>query len=77
MSVVQDGGWNASSDGIPIRTERTHGPFLALKVPGGSHTIRLRYLPPGMAAGSSITAATILIVGIAGSFRWRRRMQIS
>jgi hypothetical protein len=64
-SVVQDGGWTARSDGIPIRVNRTHGPFLTLEVPGGSHTIRLRYLPPGMAAGFGITAATIVIVGIA------------
>jgi hypothetical protein len=73
LSVLQDGGWKASSDGVPIRTSRAHGPFLALEVPKGDHTIRLRYLSPGFAPGSAVTAGTIAILGIAAFRRGRRR----
>jgi hypothetical protein len=69
VSLVQDGGWSATlertgagapKDAEPLALSRANGPFLALRVPAGTHRVRLRYRPPGWIAGLWIGAATCL-----------------
>jgi len=69
LSLVQDGGWSArledapgSGRGEPLAVTRANGPFLAMRVPAGTHRVRLRYRPPGWTAGLWIAAATALLV---------------
>jgi hypothetical protein len=70
LSLVQDGGWSARDDsGRPLELRRANGPFLALHLPDGPHRVRLRYVPPGFAAGAVISAATLLIVLLAAGRR--------
>jgi len=80
LSLVQDGGWSATLDsagagappsGEPLALSRANGPFLALRVPGGTHRVRLRYRPPGWTAGLWIGGATIVL--LAGSLALQRR----
>ncbi|MFY9551568.1 MAG: hypothetical protein WAU32_10485 [Thermoanaerobaculia bacterium] len=73
LSVVQDGGWSASSDtGAKLPVLRANGPFLALRLPAGETRVRLRYRPPGAQAGAlfGLTGAALLCAaGVAMSRR--------
>jgi hypothetical protein len=80
LSLVQDGGWSATlespvaaapASAPPLALSRANGPFLALRVPPGTHRVRLRYRPPGWTAGLWIGAATVVLV--AGGLGLRRR----
>ena len=75
-SLVQDGGWSARDEaGRRLRTWRANGPFLAVEAPAGEHQIRLRYAPPGSAAGLAVAGAAL-----AASAFWclrRRRMAVN
>ena len=68
VGVVQDGGWTASDEaGRAIPTSTAAGVLLALEVPAGDHPIRLRYRPPGFAAGAAVslgTAAAALAIAV-------------
>jgi hypothetical protein len=60
VAVVQDGGWTATDEaGRSIPTSKAASVLLALEVPAGEHTIRLRYRPPGFAAGAAVSLATV------------------
>ena len=71
-SLTQDGGWSARDEsGARLRVFRANGPFLAIEIPGGQHTVQLRYSPPGFRLGVAVAAATLL-VGLAGLIARRR-----
>jgi hypothetical protein len=63
-SLVQDGGWSARDEsGLAIETSLANGPFLALRLPSGSHEVFLKYYPPGLQTGSWISMASLLAAG--------------
>jgi uncharacterized membrane protein YfhO len=73
-SLVQDGGWSARDEsGREIVTGLANGPFLALRLRGGSHRIFLKYSPPGLRTGLLISIASLLaaaiFLGVAGARR--------
>lgn len=62
-SLVQDGGWSASDEkGTRLPTGLANGPFLAISLPPGEHSVRLRYLPPGFRTGGIVTLLTLAAV---------------
>jgi len=73
-SLVQDGGWSARDEsGREIATTLANGPFLGLRLPAGSHTVFLKYSPPGFRMGSWISIASLLAAGVLlGEQGWRR-----
>jgi hypothetical protein len=76
VSVVDDGGWTAEDEsGRAIATSKAAGLLVALALPAGDHEIRLRYLPPGFAAGSAFSSATVvaLLTMLLVTARRRRR----
>ncbi len=44
-------GPRATRPAARLELRRANGPFLAVRVPAGSHRVRLRYLPPGFVRG--------------------------
>lgn len=58
-------GWTArtGSDRLPLA--RANGAFLAIRAPAGTSRIRLRFLPTSVVAGACISAATLLVLGLA------------
>ncbi len=74
LSLVQDGGWSATSGGAAVPVSRANGPFLALNLPEGAQRVRLRYRPPGFVAGAWISAATAaaLLAAAVAARRQRR-----
>jgi hypothetical protein len=74
LSVVQDGGWSARDEtGAKVPVFRANGPFFAVALMPGEHTVRLTYWPPGFIAGSMISAATAVILAVAALVARRRR----
>ncbi|HYK43401.1 MAG TPA: hypothetical protein VE007_13520 [Thermoanaerobaculia bacterium] len=74
VSLVQDGGWSAKDgSGRRIPLARAEGLLLALDLPAGDSDVRLSYLPPGMAAGASISAAAAVLILVAALLRFRAR----
>jgi hypothetical protein len=63
-------GWSATVDGHPTRILAANFAFRAVEVPQGAHTIRLRYRPPGLILGITLSA----IGFIACAWQWRRRL---
>ncbi len=76
-SLVQDGGWSARDEsGREIVTTLANGPFLALRLPGGSHRVFLKYSPPGLRTGAWISMASLLAAGVwAAAAAMRRRSE--
>lgn len=75
-SLVQDGGWIARDErGVLLPVARANGPFLSVAVPRGTHTVRLKYAPPGSRAGAAVSLASVFAAAIA-AVRSARRPQL-
>ncbi len=78
VSLVDDGGWSARDEsGRELAISRAAGLLVSLEVPGGDHTIRLRYRPPGFLIGSILSLATAAWIAAALVLRIRRRPRSS
>jgi hypothetical protein len=74
LSEVYDPGWTAYVDGQKVPVYATFRALRSIPVPKGTHTIELRYEPPGLMVGLLITAASVVMVGSALLYLlWRRR----
>lgn len=68
-------GWHATLDGRPLRLVPFAGAMLQARLPGGRHTVELRYWPSAFTAG--IALAVFAVVGLGSGLlvesRLRRR----
>lgn len=64
-----DPGWRARVDGRPSPLLRANLAFRAVAVPKGEHRVEMRYRPPGLVLGASLSAAAVVLLALA----WRRR----
>jgi hypothetical protein len=68
-------GWQATVDGHPVPVQRADVAFQAVRLPAGTHTVRLLYRPASVSIGlvvsvlSALVAAGLCLV----AFLWRRR----
>jgi hypothetical protein len=53
-------GWRAEVDGVEARLARADGLFRAVRLAPGVHTVEMRYVPPGLAVGGAISAASAI-----------------
>lgn len=72
ISEAWDRGWSASVDGAPAPVVQVDGVIQGVPIPAGHSTVELRYRPPGLRIGASITGLTALALAIA---LWRNRRQ--
>jgi len=78
LSVVQDGGWSARDEkGAKIPVFRANGPFFAVLLAPGDHTVRLTYSPPGFIPGALVSLATAIVLAGAAGLAGLRRMRVS
>lgn len=63
-----DAGWTATLDGAPAPLLPVNALARGVWVPAGAHIVRMRYDPPGLAAGGLVSALTGLLLGLG----WRR-----
>ena len=67
-------GWRAWLDGSPVKVERANHAFLAVWVPAGHHSLRLKFLPRSFVVGRAVTVATAtLLLLMSILYRVRRR----
>ena len=60
-------------DGKKTAPDAAFGALLSVSLTPGQHRIALRYVPPGFAAGTAVTAGTILLLAALFLGRWSRR----
>jgi Bacterial membrane protein YfhO len=58
-------GWTARVDGRPVATLRGNGKYRAVPIPSGRHDVALRYEPPGLPAGLTVSAVSWLLLFLA------------
>lgn len=77
VSVAWDGGWKAWLDGKPVELHRGNGPFIAVPVTAGQHTLEMRYRPVNFVLGAIISSLTLLGILMAPwlARSWKRRKQ--
>lgn len=83
-TIPYENGWKLSVDGEPTEIrELAGGALISVPLSAGDHVIDLEFRPPGIAAGTLITAGAILLLILlgfmkrkrsAGIIRLRRRM---
>jgi hypothetical protein len=70
-SLLSDGGWTARDErSEPLEVKRANGPFLAVALPRGKRTVKLKYTPPGLRAGGAISAFSA-VIALAAAIRAR------
>ena len=52
-------GWEADIDGAPTPILRANVMFRAVRVPGGQHSVTMRYRPLGATLGAFVTLACL------------------
>ncbi|MBI5879418.1 MAG: YfhO family protein [Chloroflexi bacterium] len=65
-------GWRAWVDGQEAPIERADTFFRAVRLPGGAHTIEMRYESATLAMGALVTGAAMLVLGVLAMAAWRR-----
>ncbi|HKV10448.1 MAG TPA: YfhO family protein, partial [Thermoanaerobaculia bacterium] len=76
MSIPWSKGWRARSGGKDLQVLTVNGAFLGVRVPAGVSRVELRFLPPGLLAGTVACGVSLLVIGRAawpGSRRRARR----
>ncbi len=56
LTVPYEEAWQVTVDGEPARAEKALGMLLAVPLEAGEHLVELRYTPPGLRAGTCISA---------------------
>jgi uncharacterized membrane protein YfhO len=59
LTIPYDKGWTAWVDGVPVSIKQFYDGCMGIPVTAGTHTIELRFTPPGLYAGIALTAAGI------------------
>jgi hypothetical protein len=76
LAVTRCLGWSATIDGEKVPIHAVDGPFMGVRVPAGEHTIRIRFRPVLMWAGSLVAGlffAGAWIAVIVGAIKGRRQ----
>ena len=79
-SIPYDKGWTVLLDGAAVETEKIFDAFLSFKVPAGTHTVSMSYLPCGLKEGAVLSAASaviLLISALIGHGLRRRRERLA
>lgn len=73
VSEVDYPGWVARLDGRPVPIHGADCVLRCVFVPRGTHTVTMRYHPPGARRGVAVSLATLLLIGGGVLFDRRRR----
>ena len=61
LTVPYEKGWEATVDGQKVEIQAYQNAFLSIPLSAGSHTVELRFTPPGWKAGLAASALGILL----------------
>lgn len=72
VSQIYSHNWTATVDGEDVPVIQTDHALVGIPVPGGEHTVELRYAPTTQTIGTVVTGASILgSIGILGWAGWQ------
>ena len=64
LPVPYETGWHAEIDGQSAKITEAMPGMLGLRLPEGTHSIRLHYRPQGFAAGCIVSLVSILLCAV-------------
>lgn len=70
--IPYDRGWTATLDGRDVPVRRISDGLVGIDLPAGAHTVELRYVTPGLAAGAWGSALSLVAFGVWRAVAWRR-----
>ena len=59
-TIPAEDGWTLKIDGVSSELTKYQDAFLAFKVPSGSHTVELSFMPPGLKIGAAASCAGVV-----------------
>ncbi len=62
LTVPYEANWKAWVDGEDVETVSVLGGFVAVPVGEGTHSVELRYVPRGLAAGCAVSAVALVLL---------------
>lgn len=78
MTIPYDAGWKVLVDGAAVETQALDDGLVLFDVPAGEHRLSLRFTPPKLLAGFSISLLSLLVLVLLVYERRRReRIRIS
>ena len=73
ISEVWHPGWRATIDGVPATLHRADIALQGLWLDPGTHAVAVRFWPPGLSAGLTVTGGSVGVLLISLAAHWRRR----
>ena len=61
FALPLEDGWRVLADGQPVEPQAALGLFLAVPLEGGSHTLELRFVPPGLIPGALLSGTALAL----------------
>ena len=77
LSIPYEKGWRVYVDGKKTATHSVLNAMLGVKVPAGTHEIRLEYVPEGFPTGIVLTTSSAVLIGVTIWFEERRKKRKS
>ncbi len=77
LSIPYEKGWRVYVDGKKTATHSVLNAMLGVKVPSGTHEIRLEYVPEGFPTGIVLTTSSAVLIGVTIWFEERRKKRKS
>ena len=71
FSIPYSKGWKAYVDGKECKVLKANEHYIAVKVEKGSHTVDLKYMTPGLKAGTAVSIVSL--VAYLGLIIWRKK----
>jgi uncharacterized membrane protein YfhO len=69
VNLIHNDGWKAYIDGIETPVYKANGIFLGMKVPDGTHDIKLVYRTPLLYEGAAITILSLALIAVYTFYR--------
>ncbi len=77
LTIPADDGWSVWVDGQKAEPQTVFGALLSVPLTPGTHTVTLRYMPPGFTAGACLSGAVVLYLIGAGLWQaYKKRKAI-
>jgi hypothetical protein len=64
LPILDDGGWYTARTDIGVSIIKGPEDLLTLRLPSGSHSIALRFFPPGLLLGAIISGCSLAIIAM-------------
>jgi hypothetical protein len=63
LSMPYSTGWSATVDGVPAQVVKANVGFCGIPITGGTHTVRMTYVTPGLVSGIALSLLGLLALG--------------